>query len=336
MNCLNRFICHATLLLLTMMLTSLLSAEEIKKTFEGVKEVRIKTVSGDCFIQKGDSKTVEVVVSHTYSAREFEAEFDQSGSQLLLQEHFLGRHSSGRSVWRVTAPEDTDIEFSTSSGSLEIVGLKSDIEAKMASGNATLKNLEGNISVGTASGGIDAQNVHGKLKFGSASGDIQVRQASGELEFGTASGSISTDEIEGTLKFGAASGNIDIEKATGAFDIGAASGNVTVDVVTLTGPGKFNAASGDVEVTLAKSPEHDLEISAASGDAILNFSGNPVRGYIEMTAQVQRGDIHAPFKFDHEETYYEGNREYITKSVQKGSRPKIKLSTGSGKAVLRN
>ena len=87
--------------------------------------------------------------------------------------------------------------------------------------------------------------------------------------------------------------------------------------------------------SLSKSADHDLKISTASGDAMLNFNDNPIRGFIKMTAKAKRGRIKAPFKFDDEEYYSKWDDEYVTKSVTKGSdNPSIEISTASGKAVL--
>ncbi len=117
--------------------------------------------------------------------------------------------------------------------------------------------------------------------------------------------------------------------------MGTASGDIDARGIDIKDRSEFSAASGDVEVILTKSPQFDLKLSSASGDAVLNFNKNPIKGFIKMTAKTRRGDIRAPFEFDNEEVYYKWDDEYVTKTATKGSdRPKIEISTSSGRAEL--
>lgn len=319
-----------------LMLLSQVSAGELNKTFEGVKEIRIKTVSGDCIVQKGNGDEVKVEVQFTYDERDFEPEMEQRGARLELAENFRSRSSSrGRSTWTLTVPENTDIDFSTASGDLEVSDLKSMIDASSASGDVALKNIRGEIEVSTASGEIEGRNIKGRLEISTASGDIDVSGIDGEPKFSTASGNIRASGINGEIKMSAASGNISLATGSGEFELSAASGDVDAEDLTLTERSSFSAASGDVEVSFAKSPEFDVKASSASGDAIVNFNGNPIRGYIEMTARTRNGRIKAPFEFDEEEVYYRGDAEYVTKIARKNSDlPRIEISTASGVAAL--
>lgn len=325
----------AFLTLLTFASLTQLQAGEISKSFDGITKVRIKTTSGDCDISRSTSSKVEVLLTFTYEEGEYEPELEQRGSTLMLSESFFGRNVRGHAMWRITVPEKTDIEFSTASGNLKIKDLVSDIEAKTASGNVTANNLNGRLECGTASGDIEAENIQGKIRFGTASGNIHVRGAKGTLNLGAASGDVRTENLDGEFEFGTASGNIRIRNAKGAFDVGAASGDVDATDIELTGKSEFGAASGDVELTLNAELANDIEASTASGNVTLSFNGKPIRGFIEMTANTEQGKIRAPFDFDKEETYTKGDQEYVTKTVQKGTGPNIKVSTASGTATLR-
>ena len=309
---------------------------EIKKTFKNVKEVKIKTVSGNCIIKKGDNDEVKVVLTYTYRDFEFEPEFEQRGNRLILVERFSShRNSHGSSTWRLTVPEKTNIDFSTASGDLEVEDLKSLIEAETASGNVQLMNMTGEFDISTASGDVDAKSLQGKINFSTASGDVDLSEISGDLRISTASGRITATNVEGEIKLSTASGNVDLSSSSGEFDIGTASGEVDANGIVIEGKSSFGAASGDIDVSLSKSADHDLKISTASGDAMLNFNDNPIRGFIKMTAKAKRGRIKAPFKFDDEEYYSKWDDEYVTKSVTKGSdNPSIEISTASGKAAL--
>lgn len=308
---------------------------ELNKTFKDVKEIRIKTVSGDCIVQKGSSGEVKVEVVYTYDDRDFQPEMQQRGARLELSENFASRSSRGRSTWTLTVPEDTDIDFSTASGELDVSDLKSTIDASTASGDVTLRNIRGDIEVSTASGEIEGKNLEGRLEISTASGDVDVSDIGGEPKFSTASGNIRAAGINGEVEMSAASGNINLVRGSGEFELSAASGDVDAEDLRLTNRSSFSAASGDVEVSFAQSPEFDIKVSSASGDAIVNFNGHAIRGLIEMTAKTRNGRIKAPFDFDEEEVYYRGDAEYVTKIARRESdAPRIEISTASGVAAL--
>jgi len=313
----------------------LVQAGEIKKTFQGVKEVRIKTVSGNCVIEKGSSPEVAVTLTYSYDDEDYEPELEQRGDRLLLTEQFFGRHVTGKSTWRLTAPEKIAITFSTASGDFEAADLTSLLKANTASGNVRLRNLKGEFDINTASGEIDAQKLEGRIEMNTASGDITLASVSTELDINTASGRIDAQDLKGKVKINSASGNISISTASGEFEINAASGDIAARGVIIEQASILKAASGDVEVTLGKNLSNDLSLHSASGDAVLNFNNHPVVGFIKMTAKVRSGSIRAPFEFDEEDTYYRGDDEYVTKTVKKGSdTPIIEIRTASGDAVL--
>lgn len=335
MNNLSKTVSLGIVFLMTAVMTAGLEAGEISKTFKNIDLIRIKTVSGDCIVRKGQADKVKVELSFTFDTDDYEPEIEQAGKRLILSERFHGRSNRGRSTWRLAVPDNIRIDFSTSSGDFEASDITAELEAETASGDISLSHINGQIKGSTASGDVEVTHLQGNLDFGTASGDVELSDANGEIEIGTASGGIRAENLRGELDLGTASGRIVIEDATGEFDVGTASGRINARGIEVTAHSEFSAASGDVEVRLSKSPEHDLTLSSASGDAVLNFDSNPIKGRITMTAKVDRGRIRAPFKFDDEETFYKWDDEYVTKTVTKsGNRPRIKISTASGVAEL--
>jgi DUF4097 and DUF4098 domain-containing protein YvlB len=277
-----------------------LGGNRIEKTFGKKDLVEMRFVSGDCTVTKSTDGKISVSVASKVSPEDaFEPEMTERGNRLVLREHF--DHSSSGSVrWTVSVPEGTNIRFESASGGIELSGLKSDVKASTASGDIRLTGMEGEFELSTASGDIHADRVSGRMTFSTASGDIETGDITGEMELSTASGSVKADRV------------------------------------TLTEESSFSAASGDVSVKLAKGTEHDIEASSASGNATVNFDGNPLEGYFELTVKVDDGRIVCPIKFDNEKQFTRGNQEYVTKSFTKGkSSPKIRISSASGRAELR-
>jgi len=309
------------LILVFLMFAALLLAQEsnrIEKRFPAKKTVKLKITSGDCFIKAGtDDEILVEIVFDVSPVDAFEPEFYESGSSLKLSERWH-RSSSGRVVWTLTVPAKTEIDFSSASGELTVSDLKNNIEAN------------------TASGDIKIADCQGEIELSVASGDVDIESCSGEFDVSTASGDVEAKNLTGDFKFSTASGEIKMWDADGAFDLSCASGEIEVKNITIKEESSFSTASGDVEVKLKTTPQFDLELSAASGDVVLDYNGNAVAGYFELTARKHRGKIVAPFAFDKEEEFEEHGEIYMRKSFSKeGSSPKIFLSSASGKAELK-
>jgi DUF4097 and DUF4098 domain-containing protein YvlB len=175
-----------------------------------------------------------------------------------------------------------------------------------------------------------------KIEFSTASGNLDIRGLEGEFEASTASGDIRIIDCSGEFNFSTASGNIDTRNCTGAFEISTASGEIMASSITLEEPGSFSTASGTAEVRPAQTPEFDLSVSSASGSAIVDYDGNPIKGTFEFTAKKRNGEINSPFNFDHEEEFSQYGDQYVRKIFTKGTNnPLIKISTASGAAILK-
>ncbi|MCX6835063.1 MAG: DUF4097 family beta strand repeat-containing protein [candidate division Zixibacteria bacterium] len=273
--------------------------QEETKTYQGIETIRLNTISGDCIIRKGAGTDVTVEVSSSYQPRDsFEPRFNNRGKVLKLSEEMYGSNS-GSSTWTLTVPDSIEISFNSASGDLEISELQGDFSAETASGDIRAEECGGAFKLSSASGSIDLRNCTGDVRVSAASGDIQLTECGGE------------------------------------FEVSSASGDVDVDGVTLKESGSFSSASGNVLVILAATPEYDLSVGSASGEATLNYNGNPLNGRFEFTANYRHGRISAPVTFDGEDRYERHGDRYISKWFTKGPEtPLISLSTGSGQAVL--
>lgn len=309
--------------------------KEIVKTFKDKTAVHISTVSGDCLVRVVKGNQIKVQLLYDYPEDCFEAIFVESGSTLELEEDFSGS-CSGRSVWKLFVPEKTRIKFKSASGDFDANGLKNDLYASTASGDIELKNIEGEIEIKSASGDLEASDIKGDLEVKTASGDLEVEDISGSIDIRTASGDIEAKDINGEeISIKGASSDIEVTNLRGSMEIKTASGEIEAEEVVITGKSEFKTASGDVHVELAKSSEHSLILSSASGDAILDYNGNAIYGYFELSAKEEDGEIDAPFKFDKEEIIVKYGQRYMKKSFTRKSRtPRIIIKTASGRAAL--
>jgi len=289
---------------------------EIHKTFPVKAHVQISTASGDIIIKVSAQEEIKVDILYSGRAEgSFEPEFIESGNRLKIKEHWSG-FSSGNVTWTITVPSKTEIEFSTASGDVSVEGIKNMINGETASGDISVEDTNGELELSAASGDISLENVQGDADLSTASGDIKARELKGKIEMSTASGDIKISEAEGSLELSCASGDIEADK------------------VILKEASSFSTASGDVEVGLAQSPVDDLELSTASGDIVLDYNGNELKGYFECTVRKDRGRISAPEQFQKEVELERHGKNYVKRSFSRGEKPKIILETSSGSIRL--
>ncbi len=270
----------------------------VEKSFAAKKAVVIKTVSGDCIIEKGAGDKITVKVVHTFSTQYFEPIFKEEGDTLVLEEKFKKQgeegHSShhGESTWTVIVPENTKLESSSASGDVTVKGTKSDVRVKTASGDIHVENSKGFCVIKTASGDIDVQKAEGNISVGSASGDVNLSAVTGTLEINVVSGEIHAEGIH------------------------------------VGGNSAFKSVSGDVEIKLVKSSDYNMELATVSGDIQLDYAGNTVKGYFEFKGQ--KGNIDSDIALnDHEGT--NKYNPFVTQYFkQGGDSPKVTCETVSG------
>ena len=326
--------------------------KEVKKTFGSKEKIKISTVSGDCIISKSENEQIQVKLTYSYPDDCFEFEVSDEGNYIRIKEEFDGK-CSGDSRWEISLPENTNVEYNSASGNLELSDIKKGLEANTASGNMKLSGIAGEIELNTASGNISIEKSSGEIKINSASGDIKLNAISGIMKISTASGSINAIQISNDYTFNVASGSISINhsrgkgilnsasgdislnNSTGIFNLKAASGNISAEMIELSGNSEMATASGAVLLKLAKTPAHNLSLSAASGDVTLDYGGNEINGYFEFMARKEKGRIISPIKFDKEETVRIDGNDFDKKMFTRGSStPVILLKTSSGTVKL--
>jgi DUF4097 and DUF4098 domain-containing protein YvlB len=312
-----------------------LAQKEVNKTFEAKEILKISTVSGDCIIKKGVTDNIIINLKYTYSDDCFEYDFKEGENYLSIKEDFHGHNCKGESEWTITVPSDIKVKFNSASGDLVLNDVDNNLYANTASGDIELKNVGKEVKITTASGDIILENINGQSEISTASGDITARNCMDGLTISSASGDINAYNIVGETVLTTASGNIKLTGAKGDFLLKSASGNVNAENIEVLGESNFKTASGNVNVILAKTPSSDLLLASASGNAVLDYNGNEIKGTFEFSARVDKGEIISPIKFDKEEIIDKHGKDYDLKSFTKGKNsPFIKIKTASGKAKL--
>lgn len=308
--------------------------KEIRKTFEGIDAVKFRTMSGNCVIKKAEGSKVTVHLVYETGSDFFKPHVEKDGNTLQVKDK-LG--SGGEdSVWTISVPAKTAVEFTSVSGDFSVEGITADIEARTVSGDIKAVDCTGKIYLNTTSGEFTLENLNGLIDLKGMSSDMKISKLTGEMDVKTTSGDIEIEKLEGKFSLKMASGDIEMKGVKGEFKIQSASGDIDMSDVTLTGPSTVKVASGDIEIILANSPAHELTLASASGDTVIDYNGNPVNGWFEFRARAGHGRIVSPFAFDKEETEEKWGQKYDVKSFKRGGdSPRIYLHTTSGTAELK-
>jgi len=308
-----------TLLFLTIFIAHMgLAQQKVEKSFDGITSIRLNTGSGDCDIVKGSGSSVNIQVEFSYDPDDYEVKMEKNGTRLVLEEKFNAQNVRGDSEWTLTVPDGLDINFNSGSGNLDLTNLKVSMKFNTGSGNANVKNVEGELDFNSGSGDFEFEEVEGEIKANSGSGDHRLRSVNAQVKANTGSGDVRT------------------ENSKGGFKLNTGSGDVGAEDITLTDDGSFNTGSGDVDIILKASLDHDIRLNSGSGDAVLDFNGQRIEGNIIMKAKKRGGDIRAPFEFDKVEEIIENGETYVKKTKKLGSKNiEIYVGTGTGTAQIK-
>ena len=280
--------------------------------------IDIQLVSGSCRINAGPADAIHVRVVHRYGpADKFTATLSEEDNLLRLREEFFSLARS-QTEWTIEAPPQTQFRIHS------------------ASGDIILTELTGPIEVESVSGDIKVRGTTGKLALKTATADIDLANCVGDITAETGSGLIKAQTLDGTLHFTTNSGPIKSKDLSGQLSFYSNSGDISAAALRATGPGFFDTTSGDLAIGLAQAPAAEMTLQTVSGDAVLDYGGAPISGNFLFYAQVDRGEIIAPFSFNREEQHELEGHTYQLKSFSRtDDLPQILLRTDSGRAELR-
>ena len=293
---------------------SQIMAQEFKNSFDGIKDIKLTTGSGNVDLIKGSGNSVEVRLVHEMGS-DYAPVVRKEGDNLIITDG--KKKIRGKFEWFITMPDDMDMNLTTGSGNIDIEGLNIDLKAISGSGNLDIKDASGYVTINIGSGNIDIVNYSGDFKGNAGSGNADI------------------EGLEGSVALNCGSGNVDIIDANAQVSVNVGSGSIDAKNITVAGKSGLNSGSGNVLLRLAATPTHDLSLNSGSGSATLDRNNHELNADIVMTTSKKSGDIVAPFDFDKTEEVNEGGSTMIRKSVSVGSGSKVKISIGTGSGTAR-
>lgn len=242
-----------------------MSDETIENKFQVGTPARliVSNIRGSVTVQPGETGVIEVkAVKHgnfesAVNVIEISQEADGTVRvETRSTESFFGLLSHPPRVdYTVRAPQDTHLEVSCISSSLNVSGL---------SGSFKLK---------TISGDMDVSELTGPIKLNAVSGDITGSHLTGMLELGTVSGRVKIllSDFPNT-------------------DASTVSGDLTLQTPITTGPYNFGSVSGSVRLFVPPDTHCNAELNSVSGSIRSSLPATTSRlGHGLKITQVGRG-----------------------------------------------
>lgn len=215
--------------------------------------------------------------------------------------------ANARVEYVVVVPENTEVEASVGSGSLDVRGVRGPARLRAGSGNITAESIASDIEAGTGSG------------------SIRLRGVTGEARAQTGSGSIVLEDVQQDVRASAGSGRIRVLRPGGSVVSRTGSGDVELNGAR--GDVKVNTGSGDIAVEGNPAPQAYWDLSARSGSVRLDV---PDSASFTFLAETISGKIDTDLPI----AVTEKARRELRGRVGKGD-ARVRAETTSGRIVVR-
>lgn len=220
-------------------------------SYRGVDELEIDTSFFDVTVESHPGDEIEIAV---YGPNSQDVVHRKRGTRLSVETRkkfglFL-QSFQGRAQIIVKVPKRTELDISSSSGSIDIRNMQSyELMLAASSGHINIFQSEGSIKTTASSGDIIFESVKGDIDITSSSGSIQIGDAGGNLSATSSSGSIVLKDYEGTL------------------ELATSSGSIFGTHIKLTGDSAFSTSSGSISIDLEnRFSELSFDLSSSSGN----------------------------------------------------------------------
>ncbi len=321
----SKSIAFAAILLSSIALASCGSRNSVEGTFDrtltvtGPVHLQLMTGSGDTIITTGPPGQIRIHGDVSVNAWSEESARrrvnDLRSSPPITQQDALvrvgdspQRHDNVSIDYTIVVPADTELQSITSSGDVEVTGIK------------------GPANFTSASGAVTATDVGDDVQIRTGSGDIELKKIKGQVTGTTGSGDLKLSDIQGPIRFQTGSGDVEIENAAAAIEIQTANGGV--DIKNASSDLRIHTSSGDVEIQGNPNATSYWDIRTGSGDVILDVSPD---ASLRLYAHTNSGDIEANIPISMEGT----TLKHELRARLGDGKARVEVETNSGDVTLK-
>ncbi|MBT3273041.1 MAG: DUF4097 family beta strand repeat protein [Spirochaetales bacterium] len=167
----------------------------------------------------------------------------------------------------ISVPFDTELEITTSSGSLSVDEVSGDsINLSATSGRISISECETDLNAASTSGRLMVVSSMGPKMLSSTSGNIETKDSDGDIEAESTSGKQTYDNIIGSINARSTSGKMSIADSRGIIELRSSSGNLKGEGVAVTGNSSFHTSSGSIDINFTNDlDEFTMDLESSSG-----------------------------------------------------------------------
>jgi len=168
-----------------LLITSGVQAKTINKEFP-VDQGGLLTIDTDVGAIEIDTHSkntalIEVTIKGS-NEDNMQVDFENSANKISIKGEyersgfgFSNNHI--RVTYKVTLPQDYNIDLNTSGGSIEIEDLTGKVEAYTSGGSISLEDMQGDMDIKTSGGSINLENIIGSIDAKTSGGSIKLKLA---------------------------------------------------------------------------------------------------------------------------------------------------------------
>jgi len=252
--------------------------ERLERTFVvgGMPSLRVSNVFGDTRIVVGEASAVVVRARKYVRAasadrakrllESLELRMEQDGDTIVVQPHLDEQERSWRDLFRgrrvavdleIAVPRETALDARSTSGDLQVTGVRGPLHLHNVSGDTLLSGLRGPLRLRTVSGDVRAVDLAGACECNSVSGDLRFEGSRLQAtDIQTVSGDVALD------------GALD---PAATHRVRTVSGDVALGLVGASFRVDFRTMSGDLECAcearIAHEGRRDRLVLVGGGEA---------------------------------------------------------------------
>ncbi len=194
-------------------------------------------------------------------------------------------NNNGLSIsFNFTVAPKTDIEMSTSGGSIQVHKITGSVDGKTSGGSIKISDLKNdNINLATSGGSIKAEDCSGNITLKTSGGSIKLESLDGTITAQTSGGSLDLEDLNGVVSAKTSGGSIKVDKMKGTLTTSTSGGSVHIkgmsgNLEASTSAGSMKVHMHEVKdyVKLNNNGSVSLELPKAKGYKI-DIRGNKIK-----------------------------------------------------------
>ena len=153
--------------------------KELNVAAGGLLKLETDVGSIDIDTHAKDSVLVEVEISGSDEDK-MRVDIKKSGDNVSIhgdldRSGFGFGSTSIRVTYKITLPENYNLDVDTSGGAIEIEDLKGKVNAHTSGGSISVEDVEGDVNIKTSGGSLDIENVIGEINAKTSGGSIKLK-----------------------------------------------------------------------------------------------------------------------------------------------------------------